>query len=85
MNDRNLVRGLFLMAISLTFGLASLRYQTGDFSRAGPGLFPLMVAGQIGFAGAVSMAIDMSRANLNARISRDRNALETSLEQAALT
>lgn len=39
----------------------------------------------IGFAGAVSMAIDMSRANLNARISRDRNALETSLEQAALT
>ena len=44
MNDRNLVRGLFLMAISLTFGLASLRYQTGDFSRAGPGLFPLLVS-----------------------------------------
>ena len=44
MNDRNLVRGLFLMAISLTFGLASLRYQTGDFSRAGPGLFPALIS-----------------------------------------
>ncbi|MDB5873148.1 MAG: tripartite tricarboxylate transporter TctB [Ramlibacter sp.] len=32
------------MAISLAFGLQSLRYPIGDFSRAGPGLFPLMVA-----------------------------------------
>jgi hypothetical protein len=44
MNDRNLLRGLFLMAISLAFGLASLRYPMGEFSRAGPGLFPLMVS-----------------------------------------
>jgi hypothetical protein len=44
MNDRNLARGLFLMAISLAFGLQSLRYPIGDFSRAGPGLFPLMVS-----------------------------------------
>ena len=44
MNDRNLVRGLFLMAISLGFGLQSLRYPIGHFSRAGPGLFPLMVS-----------------------------------------
>jgi hypothetical protein len=44
MNDRNLVRGLFLMAISLAFGLTSLRYPTGQFSRAGPGLFPLIVS-----------------------------------------
>ena len=35
MNDRNLVRGLFLMAIALVFGLASLRYPMGGFSRAG--------------------------------------------------
>jgi tripartite tricarboxylate transporter TctB family protein len=44
MNDRNLLRGLFIMAVSLVFGLASLRYPMGEFSRAGPGLFPLMVS-----------------------------------------
>lgn len=44
MNDRNLLRGLFLIAISLAFGLAALRYPLGQFSRAGPGLFPLMVS-----------------------------------------
>ncbi|HEX4782649.1 MAG TPA: tripartite tricarboxylate transporter TctB family protein [Usitatibacter sp.] len=44
MNDENLVRGLVLIAIALTFGLSALRYPLGDFSRAGPGLFPLMVS-----------------------------------------
>ena len=44
MNDRNLIRGLFLMAISLAFGLTAMRYPIGEFGRAGPGLFPLMVA-----------------------------------------
>lgn len=44
MNDRNLLRGLFLSAVSLAFGLPALRYPIGDFSRAGPGLFPLMVS-----------------------------------------
>ena len=44
MNDRNLVRGLFLAAIALTFGLGALRYPIGDFSNAGPGLFPLLVS-----------------------------------------
>jgi len=44
MNDRNLVRGLVLIAISLAFGLQSFRYPIGQFSRAGAGLFPLMVS-----------------------------------------
>ncbi len=44
MKDRNLVRGLFLLVVSLAFGLQSLRYPIGEFSRAGPGLFPLMVS-----------------------------------------
>jgi Tripartite tricarboxylate transporter TctB family len=44
MNDRNLVRGVFLIVISLVFGLGSLRYPMGQFSRAGPGLFPLLVS-----------------------------------------
>ena len=35
---------MFLMAISLAFGLASLRYPMGQFSRAGPGLFPILVS-----------------------------------------
>ena len=32
------------MAISLAFGLQSLRYPIGALSRAGPGLFPFMVS-----------------------------------------
>ena len=44
MKDQNLARGLFLAAISLAFGLGALRYPVGDFARAGPGLFPLMVS-----------------------------------------
>jgi hypothetical protein len=44
MNDRNLVRGLCLIAISLAFGLGSLRYPIGQFSHPGPGLFPLLVS-----------------------------------------
>ncbi len=45
MIDRHLARGLFLAAIALTFGIASLRHQVGTLSHAGPGLFPLMVSG----------------------------------------
>ena len=45
MKDQNLVRGLFLVAISLAFGLGALRYPLGDLARAGPGLFPFMVSG----------------------------------------
>lgn len=47
MNDLNLVRGLFLMAIALLFGGVSLSYNIGEFSRAGPGLFPLVVSGML--------------------------------------
>lgn len=45
MIDRNLARGLFLVAISLAFGLTALRYPIGDFARAGPGLFPVVISG----------------------------------------
>src|SRR5438552_13512504 len=55
MNDRNLVRGLFLIAISLAFGLQSLRYPIGEFSRAGPGLFPLMVSCLLLLIGVISV------------------------------
>jgi hypothetical protein len=55
MNDRNLVRGLFLMAIALIFGLTSLRYPIGQFSRAGPGLFPLMVSSLLFLIGLITV------------------------------
>ena len=55
MNDRNLVRGLFLIAISLAFGLQSLRYPIGQFSRAGPGLFPLLVSSLLFLIGAITV------------------------------
>jgi hypothetical protein len=47
MNDRNLARGLFLVAISLAFGLTALRYPIGEFGRAGPGLFPVVVSSML--------------------------------------
>jgi len=55
MNDRNLVRGLFLIAISLAFGLPALRYPIGDFSRAGPGLFPLLVSSLLLLIGLITV------------------------------
>src|ERR1700687_5481323 len=55
MNGRNLVRGLFLLAISLAFGLVSLRYPIGEFSRAGPGLFPLLVSSLLLLIGLITV------------------------------
>lgn len=55
MNDRNLVRGIFLTAIALVFGLQALRYPIGDFARAGPGLFPLMVSGLLLLIGVITI------------------------------
>lgn len=55
MNNINLIRGLVLMAIALIFGLGSLNYQLGQLSRAGPGLFPLMVSSIVFLIGVVSV------------------------------
>jgi hypothetical protein len=55
MIDRNLARGLFLVAISLAFGLTALRYPIGDLARAGPGLFPLMVSGLLLMVGIATV------------------------------
>lgn len=52
MNDRNLLKGLFLMAIALAFGLGALRYSIGRVERAGPGFFPLMVSSILFLLGA---------------------------------
>jgi len=56
MNDRNLLKGLFLVAVALTFGLGSLKYDIGHVARAGPGFFPLMVSSILAFLG-ISMIV----------------------------
>ena len=55
MNDRNLVRGLFLAGIALFFGIGATRYKIGEFAHAGPGLFPLMVSCALGVVAAATI------------------------------
>jgi hypothetical protein len=43
-NNRNFVKGVFLMVIATIFGWVATTYSVGVFSRSGPGLFPLMVS-----------------------------------------
>ena len=71
MIDRNLSRGLFLMAISLAFGLTALKYPIGDFARAGPGLFPAMVSSMLFMIGVATVIrsryVDKVRLDMNMR------------------
>ena len=55
MNNLNLVRGIFLMAIALIFGSAALTYNVGEFSRSGPGLFPLLVSCMLFVIGLITL------------------------------
>ena len=69
MIDRNLARGLFLMAISAAFGLTALKYPIGDFGRAGPGLFPAIVSSMLFLIGVATVIrsrfVDKVRLELN--------------------
>ena len=71
MIDRNLARGLFLMAISLAFGLTSLKYPIGDFGRAGPGLFPAVVSFMLFLIGVATVVrsryVEKARLEMNPR------------------
>jgi hypothetical protein len=66
MNNRNLVKGLFLIVIALAFGLGALRYPMGGFGRAGPGLFPLLISSLLLLLGiaAVVRALIVDRVTL---------------------
>lgn len=55
MNNQNLVRGIFLIAVALLFGLGSFKYNVGEFSRAGPGLFPLVVSSLLFLIGVITL------------------------------
>ncbi|MDR6537094.1 tripartite tricarboxylate transporter TctB family protein [Variovorax soli] len=80
MNDRNLARGLFLVLISLAFGLQSLRYPIGDFSRAGPGLFPALVSGLLGLIGVATVI----RSRFVERVRLDLNFKNIAIIMASL-
>ena len=43
------------MAIALAFGLTALRYPIGDFSRAGPGLFPVVISSMLLLIGIATL------------------------------
>ena len=45
LNNRNLLRGVFLMVVALIFGVGAQHYPLGSLSRAGPGMFPTIVSG----------------------------------------
>ena len=80
MNDRNLARGLFLVLISLAFGLQSLRYPIGDFSRAGPGLFPALVSGLLCLIGVATVI----RSRFVERVRLDLNFKNIAIIMASL-
>lgn len=52
MKDRNLLKGLFLAAIAVIFGIGATRYDVGHVERAGPGFFPLLVSSFLFLLGA---------------------------------
>ena len=47
MNNQNLVRGLFLTAVSILFGANAIRHTVGTFARARPCMFPALVGGTL--------------------------------------
>jgi Tripartite tricarboxylate transporter TctB family len=55
-NNRNLLKGLFLMLIATAFGVGSFNYSVGSLARAGPGMFPLMVSSLLFLVG-VAMVV----------------------------
>jgi hypothetical protein len=55
MNNRNLLKGIFLILVSLGFGIGALRYPMGSFDRAGPGLFPLLVSSLVLLLGIITV------------------------------
>ena len=45
MNNQQLIKGLVLMIVALLFGVPAFEYRMGNFTRPGPGLFPLIISG----------------------------------------
>lgn len=79
--NQNLVRGLFLAAVSLAFGLgALLNFPIGSFSHAGPGLFPLMISSLLGLIAIATLV----RSRLVPPVPMDFNVRNIALIMASL-
>ncbi|MBB1592726.1 tripartite tricarboxylate transporter TctB family protein [Achromobacter sp. UMC46] len=55
MNNQNFIKGVFIMAFALLFGISSFKYPIGHFSRGGPGLFPLMASSVLFAIGVITV------------------------------
>jgi hypothetical protein len=73
MNNLNVLRSVFLMAVALLFGVTASRYQLGTFGKMGPGMFPLLVSCMLFSIGVMSLvrswfvpavAVDMKVKNI---------------------
>jgi predicted MFS family arabinose efflux permease len=53
--NRNFVRGIFMIAIALLFGVFALEYNIGQLSRSGAGMFPFMVSSFLLLIGVLSV------------------------------
>jgi hypothetical protein len=71
MTHGNLIKGLFLVAIALAFGIGATNYNMGNLGRAGPGMFPLLVSCLLFLIGIAIVArsyfIDRVRIDFNVR------------------
>ena len=68
------------MAFSLVFGLWSRNYQFGQFSRAGPGLFPLLVSCLLFLIGLITVV----RAHFIKRVHLEFNVKNIAVVLASL-
>lgn len=54
MNNKQLLRGIFLMIFALAFGIEASTYRLGLLSRPGAGFFPLMVSSLLFLIGLIT-------------------------------
>ena len=80
MNDRERLKGIFLIGIALAFGLGALNYPIGKVERAGPGFFPLMVSSILFVLGAAVVV----RAQFSKRVPAEFNVKNIAIIMASL-
>lgn len=55
MNNRNFVKGLFIMLFALVFGGVATTYPIGHLDRSGPGMFPVIISSLLFIVGLISV------------------------------
>jgi hypothetical protein len=79
-NHRDRLKGIFLIAIALAFGLGALNYSIGKVERAGPGFFPLMVSSILFVLGAAMVV----RAQFTKRVPAEFNVKNIAIIMGSL-